>query len=174
MLASNVPGAVDELLGGIPDASGVMAKETEADTAKLADSVRKAMFDKRYPMCILIPADHIRASIALNRDKNIRAATCLSKEDARLAEENGANVIIIPHGNEAKAAEALGGFFLWAAQQNPEQDAKPAPELPGSQKTEGYQKQQPKQEAGQEPENRGVHEGRGMFRKLKYSLGIDE
>lgn len=171
-------GAVDELLSGIPDASGIIAKETETDTAKLVDYVRKAALDKNYSTCIVVPADHIWASINLNRDKMIRAATCLSKEDMRLAKENGANIIIIPKGNSATASDALGELFAASAQQNPRLDTISVQEESAPQKTDNNQKQQQKQEAKQEARQESrttqAYEGKGMLKKLKHSLGIEE
>ena len=171
-------GAVDELLSGIPDASGIIAKETETDTAKLVDYVRKAVLDKSYSTCIIVPADHILASINLNRDKGIRAAICLSKEDMELAKENGANILIIPKGNGPIASDALGELFAASAQQNPKRDTIPANENNASQKTDDnqwqQQKQEPKQEARQEFRTTRTYEGKGMLKKLKHSLGIEE
>ncbi len=169
-----MPGAIDALLSGIPDASGVIAKETETDTAKLVDYVRKAALDKSYSACIIVPADHIMASISLNRDKNIRAAICVSKEDIGLAKENGANIIIIPNGSGATASETLSGLFTAAAQQNQGSDTRLVQMGSTQQKIEANQRQQPKQEAKQETRSQQTYEGKGMFKKLKHSLGIEE
>ena len=178
MLASNVPGAIDELLSGIPDASGVMAKETETDTAKLVDYVRKAALDKNYSTCIVVPSDHIWASINLNRYKGIRAATCLSKEDMELAKENGANIIIIPKGSSGTASDALSGLFTDAAQQNMQPGVRSADKESVQQKSGADQRQQQKQEARQdarkESGSQQAYEGKGMLKKLKHSLGIEE
>ena len=173
-----MPGAVDELLSGIPDASGVIAKETETDTAKLVDYVKKAALDKSYSTFIVVPADHIMASISFNRDKNIRAATCLSKEDMGLAKENGANIIIIPKGNGAIASEMLGGLFTAAVQQNPKPDTMAVKQDSVQQRMHTDQTQQQKQEtmpeARQEVKSQQAYEGKGMLKKLKHSLGIEE
>lgn len=173
-----MPGAVDELLSGIPDASGIIAKETETDTAKLVDYVKKAALDKSYSTCIVVPADHILASINLNRDKNIRAAICLSKEDIELAKENDANIIIIPKGNGATASEILGGLFTADVQQNPKPDTinvkqESVPQRMYTDKRQ-QQKQETVQEARQEVKSQQTYNGKGVFKKLKHSLGIEE
>ena len=177
MLASNVSGAIDELSSGIPDASGVIATEIETDTAKLVDYVRKAALDKSYSTCIVVPADHIMASINLNRDKNIRAAICLSKEDLELAKENGANIIIIPKESNSTASEVLGGLFT-AAQQDSRPDTMAVRQESVPQRINTDQRQQQKQEtvqeARQEVKSQQAYEGKGMLKKLKHSLGIEE
>ena len=167
-----MPGAVEELFNNIPDASGVIAKEIAVDTDKFMESVRKAACDKAYSMCIVIPKDYIKASIMLNRNRDINAAICSSEADLHYAKENNANVIIIKHGDiSSTATEFLTEFFKASAQPVAEKVAGSAPE-----KSEKQQRimQQAMQETKQEAKPSAVQESKGMLKKLKYSLGIED
>ena len=166
-----MPGAVEELFNNIPDASGVIAKEITANTDKFVESVRKAASDKAYSICIVIPEDYIKASIMLNRNGNINAAICSSEADMRYAKENNANVIIIKQGDMSSTAKLLDEFFKASAQPVAENVAYSTPA-----KSEKQQRitQQAIQEIKQEAKPSAVQESRGMLKKLKYSLGIED
>ena len=166
-----MPGAVEELFNNIPDASGVIAKEIAVDTDKFMESVRKAACDKAYSMCIVIPKDYIKASIMLNRNRDINAAICSSEADLHYAKENNANVIIIKHGDVSGTAKLLDEFFKASAQPVAEKVADSAPEKPEKQQRV---MQQTIQETKQEAKPSAVQESKGMLKKLKYSLGIED
>ena len=171
MLASNVPGAVDEVINGADYGANVVAKEIEADTGKFLDSVKKTVLQRSYDISIIIPEDYVMAGILLNREKEIFAAICSSEEDLQAAAENNANVIILK-SMELKKAPALlsavignaGGRSQSRQMQKPEQDK---PLLQQERKPV----QQKKQEF-QEPEK--GFKGKGVFKRLRYSLGIDD
>jgi ribose 5-phosphate isomerase RpiB len=186
MLVSNVPGAAEALLNALPDASGIMAKETEADTEKLSDSIRKAITSGSYDLCITIPKDHLKASIMLNRDKGINAAICLLPEDLDLAKANSANVIIIKAGEEERAAKMLKSILEGAVSRINSQNEEAKYE---KQEKQRELRQEPRSESQKEPsedeepkrqhkvligENTQVKDNGSFFKKIKSSLGIED
>ena len=80
--------------------------------------------------------------------------------------------------HSATASDALGELFAASAQQNPRPDTISVQEESALQKTDNNQKQQQKQEAKQEArqevKSQQAYEGKGMLKKLKHSLGIEE
>jgi len=149
-----------------------VAKETDADTDKLADSVRKAVSEKSYSICVVIPKDHIQASILLNRDKGINAAICSSDNDMRAAKENNANVIIIKQEEATSATAMLAGLFAPYSNGSDAQKARAAPASPEKQPVSQAAKPSPKQEGASNIKPSGSRDS--MLKKLKYSLGIEE
>lgn len=149
-----------------------MAKETEADTTKLADSVKKAVSEKSYGVCVVIPKDHIKTSILLNRDKGINAAICSSDNDMRVAKENNANVIIIKQEEAISATGMLAGLFASYSNVNGAQNARAAPTNPEKQQASQATEPSPRQEGASNIKPSGSRDS--MLKKLKYSLGIEE
>ena len=85
--------------------------------------------------------------------------------------------IIIPKESNSTASEVLGGLFT-AAQQDSRPDTMAVRQESVPQRINTDQRQQQKQEtvqeARQEVKSQQAYEGKGMLKKLKHSLGIEE
>ncbi len=147
----------------------IVAKEIDSDTDRFIEIVRKAALDRAYDLSVIIPEDYVRAEIMLNRDKGISAAVCSTAEDMQAAEANNANVIVIKSAETGGAARMLSGILSRSGAKDPEQKQAKVQERQVQQQKKS---EQPKPSRPMVQEK--AYEGKGMLKKLKYSLGIED
>lgn len=95
LVMSNVPGSVDKVVDIVERSNNVVAKETSATTSGIAHAVGEQVRNGSCEQAIVIAKDPIGVGMLLNKEDGVEAAVCSSIEDAQLAKENGANVIVI-------------------------------------------------------------------------------
>ncbi len=94
LVVSNVSGSVDKIVDALQN-SNVVAKESNSSNSAIAHNVGEQIRNGSYSQVIVIAKDPIGAGMLLNKEDGVNAAVCNSQEDAHLAKENGANVIVI-------------------------------------------------------------------------------
>jgi hypothetical protein len=107
LVLSGIPGSVDGVVDIIQQSNSVVAKESTMTNDALARAAQDALGAGSYDLILVIAKDPIGAGMVLNKREEIDAAVCDSAEDARLARDNGANVIIIKNVR----SDALGDIL---------------------------------------------------------------
>ena len=108
LLATNIRGISDEILGELAgESDSIISKETTGDTKELIRSVYKLESSGNFNITVVVPDDHVAASILLNKYQDLRAAVCSSGDDIRLAVKNTANVIILKNTGADKVLSAI-------------------------------------------------------------------
>jgi hypothetical protein len=95
LVLSGVSGSVDRVVDILQQSNSVVAKESTMTNEALARAAQAALETGTYDMVMVIAKDPIGAGMLLNKREMIEAAVCGSADDARLAKDNGANVIVI-------------------------------------------------------------------------------
>jgi hypothetical protein len=108
LVLSNVFGASDVVVDALGDSVKVVAKEVSISTDAMAAMASELMNAHSYDRLIVLTKDPIRAGIVLNKQEGINAAVCSSIEDLMLANEGGANAIIIKDANAKETMDMLG------------------------------------------------------------------
>lgn len=190
LVLSNISGTTDMVLDALGDSVNVVAKEANLATDAMAGIVIEQMNRRAYDRILIIAKDPIGAGIAMNKQEGIEAAVCGSVDDVRLANDNGANVIIIrdPHSKDFESildAVAQSGGMLKGLKLNvkmpklaPKQE-NVATSAPAALQRPKKKKPAPEEEQEEEapqpepaPEDEDVAPRKGVVGKLKDYLGI--
>lgn len=103
----------------------VVTREMDSDSKEMARRAYDLFVKGGYDMIVAVPDNPVAANIAFNKLEGLSAAVCDSVEDASIAKENDANVLVIKNpdsqdlGNILAAATKKGGFQLGRARQQP-------------------------------------------------------
>lgn len=108
LVLSGVPGSIDGVVDIIQQSNSVVAKESAMTNDALARSAQDALASGSYDLILVIAKDPIGAGMVLNKKGEVEAAVCDSAEDARLAKDNGANVIVIRDVRSDALGDILG------------------------------------------------------------------
>ncbi len=108
LVLSNVSGSVDKIIDIIQQSNGVVAKESAMTNEAIARAAQDALGAGSYDLVVVVAKDPIGAGMILNKQDEIEAAVCGSADDARLAKDNGANVIIIRDVRSDALGDILG------------------------------------------------------------------
>jgi len=95
LILSNISGSVDKVVDIIQQSNNVVAKESSMTNDAIARAAQDALSAGSYDLVLVVARDPIGAGMVLNKQGGLEAAVCGSAEDARLAKDNGANVIVI-------------------------------------------------------------------------------
>jgi hypothetical protein len=182
LVLSNVSGASDAVVDALGDSVKVVAKEVNISTDSMAVMASELMRAHSYDRLIVLTNDAIRAGIVLNKQEGINAAVCASIEDLALANEGGANAIIIKDVNAKETQDMLcqmGSGSVLQGLRNiklPALPAKakkePAAEERSAAKARPEKQAEKKEEEPQEEERQLGPPRSGVVGKIKDYLGI--
>ncbi len=111
LLISNVEGGSDELLAAADlEGSTIVAKETKGDVKAMVKYAVGLFAQGRYDAIVALADNPIGANIAFNKYEDMRALVCNSAEDAKSAEENGVNVLVLKSENAGLMESIIGTF----------------------------------------------------------------
>jgi Ribose/Galactose Isomerase len=107
LVLSGIPGSVDGVVDIIQQGNSVVAKESTMANDAIARAAQDALDAGSYDLILVIAKDPIGAGMVLNKREGLEAAVCDSADDARLAKDNGANVIIIKNVRSGALSDIL-------------------------------------------------------------------
>jgi hypothetical protein len=122
LVLSNVSGSTDAVVDALGESGRVVAKEVNLAIDAMAEMASEQMKKHSYDKLLVITKDPMRAGIIMNKQEGINAAVCGSADDVTMANESGANAIIIKDiysrefqemmRNVASSGAVLQGFKL--------------------------------------------------------------
>ncbi len=92
---SNVSGGVDPIVELLKDDHSVVAKEMAAEPGEAANTIEEQVGTGKYDVHILVSEDPIKINLMLNKREGVTSVVCGNAEDVELANENGANVLVM-------------------------------------------------------------------------------
>ncbi len=108
LLVSNIPQGMDNVVTALnTDGATVVTKEINANAKDMAKQAYDLFTNGNFDMIIAITDNSVAANIAFNKFDGTNAAVCETVDDASLAKENDANVIIIRDPESANVPEIL-------------------------------------------------------------------
>ncbi|VVB77426.1 Ribose/Galactose Isomerase [uncultured archaeon] len=107
LVLSNVPGAVDRVIDLVQQHGNVVAKESMMTNDAIAYTAQGELHNGTYDQLIVIAKDPIGAGMILNKQEDVEAAVCDSAEDVKMANSNGANVIVIRNPDSDSLGDIL-------------------------------------------------------------------
>jgi ribosomal protein L12E/L44/L45/RPP1/RPP2 len=165
-----VPDSLDSVLDTLDsDGITVMTKEIKGDAKEMARRANEMFTRGKYDMVVALTDNPFAANIAFNKLEGTSAAICESVDDATVAKDNEANVIIIKNPNDPNLSEILGaamkkpGMFA-SAKPRPQRvapvarEAQPRPQKPKA----VVQKEEPQQDEEPEEEEPAPNKGPGF------------
>lgn len=108
LVLSNVSGGVDKVVDLLQQRNSVVAKESSVPNDALVQTVANELTKGTYDAVIVIARDPIGAGMLLNKQEGVEAAVCGSAEDVGMAQDNGANVIVIRDVRSDNLPDMLG------------------------------------------------------------------
>ena len=190
LLATNIKDISDEVIGKLAgEGTNIVAKETAGDTKELVRSVYKLQSLGNFGIAIVVPDDHVAASMMLSKYQDMRVAVCSNEEDIGLAMKNSANVIVFKSAAPDRVLNAIRNILdddgtVRVPQKQAEERpvaAKPFKvELPrlfqgiGKQAAPQVKKKEKAKPAPEYDDSDEIGNGevKGVFSRLKNSLGI--
>ena len=188
-LFSNVPKGIDRAVDLLKNHS-IIARESSATTSSLSSMAAEELAKGGYDLGILIAKDPIGVGVTLNKLEGVIAVVCSSADDVRLANEDGANVLIMrdPHSDELQEIVSTATSMKWGSGQGIASMIKiPSPfKKKMAEEKKVVEEKQPKpqrsrlfapkekeeeEEVEPEPEDTGMKRS-GIAGKLKDWLGI--
>jgi Ribose/Galactose Isomerase len=188
LVLSGVSGSVDRVVDILQQSNSVVAKESTMTNEALARAAQAALETGTYDMVMVIAKDPIGAGMLLNKREEIEAAVCGSADDARLAKDNGANVIVIRDagsdslGDILKEVSGSAGLSqrlrasvkipALVKRQDAEDDEDPGP-VPKAKKAPAKKPAEEEDDSADEQKLASLSAQRkGLVGKLKDALGI--
>lgn len=115
-LFSNVPKGMDKAVDLLKN-QNIIAKELSATTSSLASMAAEEISKGDYDLGILIAKEPIGVGLTLNKLEGVIAVVCSSADDVRLANESGANVLIMrdPHSDELQEIVSAATSMRWGS-----------------------------------------------------------
>lgn len=95
LILSNVSGSVDKIVDVLQNSHNVTAKEANTSMATMAGTAAEQLRKGAYDEVFVVAKDPIGAGVLLNKQEGVIAVVCGSTEDVELAQQNGANVVVI-------------------------------------------------------------------------------
>jgi hypothetical protein len=95
LVLSNVSGSTDAVVDALGESGRVVAKEVNLALDAMAEMASEQMKKHSYDKLLVVTKDPMRAGIIMNKQEGINAVVCGSAEDVTMANESGANAIII-------------------------------------------------------------------------------
>jgi len=192
LVLSNVTGSVDRVVDLIQQSSNFVAKESNMTNDAITRAAQDAIASEAYDLVVVVAKDPIGAGMALNKQKELEAAVCGSADDAKLAKDNGANVIVIRDvrsdalndilvaagggasvSNKIKAGIRLPSFGRGkeaSEEQDEEDEDDQRPPAPKARKAQA--KKEDAEDEKEEEKLEGRSPRKGLIGKLMDALGI--